>query len=173
MWNLNLFYFELIYSIFLLSQLWQVSDNLWKTDCYPVDRGHQLEVLCTLDLRPVCTGYLLSKLVVYSVEKLNVEDNLYFLDHFLISSTPYEVYEIQNYWRNHQRWSMEKAFLQHFVIFKGIHLCWSLFLIKLQAFSPATLLKGDSNTRVFSVNNVIFLKTPLVSASENGNPAQL
>ena len=84
---------------FLLSQLWQVSDNLWKTDCYPVDTGHQLEVLCTLDLRPVCTGYLLYKLVVYSVQKLNVEDNLYFLDHFLISSTPYALKErIWNLW---------------------------------------------------------------------------
>ena len=33
----------------------------------------------------------------------------------------------------------------------GKHLCWSLFLIKLQALGlrPATLLKRDSNTGVF------------------------
>ena len=28
-------------------------------------------------------------------------------------------------------------------------MCWSLFLIKLQAYRPAALLKGDSNTGVF------------------------
>ena len=31
----------------------------------------------------------------------------------------------------------------------GKHLYWSLFLIKLQALTPATLLKRDSNTSVF------------------------
>ena len=31
----------------------------------------------------------------------------------------------------------------------GKHLCWSLFLIKLPAFSPATSLKRDSSTAVF------------------------
>ena len=35
---------------------------------------------------------------------------------------------------------------------RGQHLCWSLFVIKLQAFSPATLLKRDSNTGVFLWN---------------------
>ena len=38
-----------------------------------------------------------------------------------------------------------KRFLQKFVIFTGKHLCWSLFLIKLQAFTnPSTSLKRDS-----------------------------
>ena len=31
----------------------------------------------------------------------------------------------------------KKAVLKHFAIFTGKHLCWSPFLIKLQAFSPA------------------------------------
>ena len=35
-----------------------------------------------------------------------------------------------------------------FAIFTGKNLCWSLFLIKLQAFMHATLLKRDSNTGV-------------------------
>ena len=30
-----------------------------------------------------------------------------------------------------------------------IHLCWTLFLIKLQAFRPETTLKRDSSTSVF------------------------
>ena len=37
----------------------------------------------------------------------------------------------------------EKAVLKNFVIFTGKHLCWSLFLLKLQAFK--SLLKRDSN----------------------------
>ena len=38
--------------------------------------------------------------------------------------------------------------LKNFAKFTGKHLCWSLFLINLQA-KPATLLKIDSNTGVF------------------------
>ena len=36
-----------------------------------------------------------------------------------------------------------------FAIFTGKHLCWSLFLIKLQVWWPATLLKRYSKTSVF------------------------
>ena len=39
--------------------------------------------------------------------------------------------------------------LKHFTIFTGKHLSWRLFLLKLQAFRPATILKRDSNTGVF------------------------
>ena len=49
---------------------------------------------------------------------------------------------------SYRRFSIKKAVLKNFAIFTGIHLCWSLFLIKLQAFRPATLLKRDS-TQVF------------------------
>ena len=34
--------------------------------------------------------------------------------------------------------------------------------MKVQAFSPVTLLKRDSNTGVFSVNIVKFLRTPIL-----------
>ena len=37
----------------------------------------------------------------------------------------------------------------YFAIFTPKHLCWSLFLIKLQAWRAATLWKRDSNTSVF------------------------
>ena len=43
----------------------------------------------------------------------------------------------------------KKAVLDNFAIFTGKQLCWSLFLIKLQAFKLATLLKRDSNTGAF------------------------
>ena len=41
----------------------------------------------------------------------------------------------------------EKAVLKNFAIFTGKHLCWSLFLIKLQTFRPDS--KKDSNTDIF------------------------
>ena len=44
---------------------------------------------------------------------------------------------------------MKKTLLKNFAIFTGKQVCWRLFLIKLQAFSPATVLKRDSNTSVF------------------------
>ena len=39
--------------------------------------------------------------------------------------------------------------LHYFSIFTKKHLCWGLFLITLQTFSSATLLKKHSNTGVF------------------------
>ena len=43
----------------------------------------------------------------------------------------------------------KNAALKNFSIFAEKHLCWGLFLIKLQVFRSATLLKRDSNTGVF------------------------
>ena len=40
-------------------------------------------------------------------------------------------------------------FLKTFGSFAGKHLCWRVFLIKLQAGRPATLLKRDSQKSVF------------------------
>ena len=48
-----------------------------------------------------------------------------------------------------KRCSVKKGVLKKFANLTGKHLCWSLFLIKLQAFRPATLLKRDFNTGVF------------------------
>ena len=39
--------------------------------------------------------------------------------------------------------------LKNFANFAGKHLCWSLFLIKLQVWRHGTLLKRDSNTVAF------------------------
>ena len=50
---------------------------------------------------------------------------------------------------SHWRCSMKRAVLKNFAIFRGKHLCTSLFLKKLQAWRPATLLKRDSNTGAF------------------------
>ena len=45
--------------------------------------------------------------------------------------------------------------LQNFAMLTGKDLCWSLFLIKLQAFRPATLLKRDSDIGVYSVYSAL------------------
>ena len=49
---------------------------------------------------------------------------------------------------NHCRCSIKNVVLKNFAIFTWKHLCWSHFLIKLQAWSSATLLKRDSNTDI-------------------------
>ena len=50
---------------------------------------------------------------------------------------------------SHWSCSVKKFVLRNFANFTGKHLCWSLFLVKLQTFRPATLLKRDSKTDVF------------------------
>ena len=44
------------------------------------------------------------------------------------------------------------SIFKNFTNFTAKHLCWSLFLIKLQAHRPAILLKRDSKTGAFLRN---------------------
>ena len=65
-----------------------------------------------------------------------------------------------------RRCSIKRAILKHFAIFMGKHFCWSLFLIKLQTFRPATLLKRNSNAVAFlwilrNFKEHLFHRTPL------------
>ena len=51
--------------------------------------------------------------------------------------------------------------LKNFAMFTGKNLCWSLFLIKLQAWKPAILFKRDSKIGIFLWNlEKFFLRTP-------------
>ena len=50
---------------------------------------------------------------------------------------------------SHRRCSTKKVVLKNFTMFTRKHLCWILFLIKLQAFRPTTLLKWTP-TQTFS-----------------------
>ena len=60
---------------------------------------------------------------------------------------------------SHRRCSFIKD-VKNFENFTGKHLCWSLFLIKLQLSRPATLWKGDFMKRCFPVKkNRIFKNT--------------
>ena len=58
----------------------------------------------------------------------------------------------------------KKAILKNLAIFNGKHLCWSLFLIRWQAFLSATVLKRDFQISVFSVIKK-FLKPPILQNS--------
>ena len=53
---------------------------------------------------------------------------------------------------SHRRCSVEKGVLKNLRNFTGKHLCWSLFLIKLQTFRPATLLRRETKTGFFLWN---------------------
>ena len=48
-------------------------------------------------------------------------------------------------WKSQKAVVFEISSIKHFAIFTRKHLCWGLFLIKLQAFRPATFLKRDSD----------------------------
>ena len=49
--------------------------------------------------------------------------------------------------------------IKNFTTFTGKHLCWSLFLIKLQVLKPVSLLKGDCNTGLsIPINVANFLR---------------
>ena len=56
--------------------------------------------------------------------------------------------------------------LKNFTIFTGNHLCWSLFLIKFQAFIPATSTQVFSSEYFQIFKNISLYKSPLVAASK-------
>ena len=55
---------------------------------------------------------------------------------------------------SHWRFSSKNDVLKNFSYSQKKHLRWSLFLIKLPVFRPATLLERDPNTGVFLLRNI-------------------
>ena len=82
----------------------------------------------------------------------------------------------------HSKRSLSQMFfkigsLKNFPIFTGKHLRWGLFLIKMQAFRPATFLRRDVNTGVSCgyceiFKNSIFYRTSPVVTSDNPTTVQ-
>ena len=72
----------------------------------------------------------------------------------VISSTQitYDVMCVQYVQKQPPEVFFKKGVLKNFANLTEKHLCWSLFLIKMEAWGPATLLKRDSNTDVFLWN---------------------
>ena len=65
------------------------------------------------------------------------------------------------YRSRHRKCSVKKCVLKNFAIFTGKNMYWSLSLIKLQAFSPETLLERLQR-RCFPVNNAKLLTAPIL-----------
>ena len=59
---------------------------------------------------------------------------------------------------SHQRCSVKRGVLKNFANFTGKRMCWSLCLIKLQTWRPATLLKMRLQHRCFPVKIAKFLE---------------
>ena len=56
----------------------------------------------------------------------------------------------------------KKVVLRNFAIFTGKQVCWSLFLIRLQPFGPATLLERHSKYRCFPVYVAKCFRKPIL-----------
>ena len=63
---------------------------------------------------------------------------------------------------SHSQMFFKIVSLKNLAIVTGKHLCWGLFLIKLQAFRPETLFKKDSNTGVSCQYCKIFKSSNLI-----------
>ena len=58
----------------------------------------------------------------------------------------------------------KKAFLKHFVIFAGKHLCWGLFLGKVAGLQACNHIKKRLQYRYFLVNIGKFTRTPILKS---------
>ena len=74
---------------------------------------------------------------------------------------------------SHRRCSVKKGVLKNFANFKGKHLCWSLFLIKLQAFRSATLIKKRLQHRHFFVKFVKLFKNTYFEERQRATASKL
>ena len=121
---------ELIENLSSTLVFWKSKENFGSLDRFtfhsvaidevPVDTGLKLNIHKTFSLRPVSTGV--------RKEIFNLDDS-----------------KATHCGSSHRRCSIKKAVLKFFVILTGKHLCWSIFLIKLQDWGFVTLLKRDSN----------------------------
>ena len=95
--------------------------------------------------------------------KYNGSDNLFSFGTFSITQASFYFYFLTLLGSNNKSSRSQMFFKQgvliNFAIFtRKHHLCWSLFLIKLQAWRPVTLLKRLQN-KGFSMNILKFLRT--------------
>ena len=75
---------------------------------------------------------------------------------FFFSILKYRKSHSQN---GHRRCCIKKAVLKNFAIFRGKHLCWSLYFNKVSGLRPATSLKKRLRHRCFPANIAKFLRT--------------
>ena len=63
---------------------------------------------------------------------------------------------------SHPRCFIKKAFLKHFVVFKGKHLCWRLFFNKVAGHQSCNFIKKRLQHRYFLVNIGKCIRRPIL-----------
>ena len=116
-------------------------------------KGKFAKFLRKLILKTICKQVLLTMLSKYSWDNIAQET---FSTGAMLAQTTYR--------SSHQRCSVKKCVLKNFTLFTGKHLCWSLSLIKLQGLQPSNFIKKRLQHRSFPVNNVKFLRTPILKS---------
>ena len=98
------------------------------------------EKLCKIYFKKLCFQNVLAFFIFFIVTLISV-----------ISSTPMacDVMCVQYVQKQPQEVFFKEGVRKNFANLTEKHLCWSLFLIKMEARGPATLLKRDSNTDLF------------------------
>ena len=99
---------------------------------------------------------------MYTLRDVDCGEEAFLLETFVLPLIP-PVYR-----SSRSQMSFKIGVQKNFAIFIGKHLCWSLFLIQLQAWRPATLLKRDSNIVVCSSQYREFFRTVFQKNTSGG-----
>ena len=94
-----------------------------------------------------CWKSTVKTIVVKSVQSKQISFHFYF--YFISIWLSVTLKNFAVYRTSCEQMFLKIGVLNKFAIFTGKHLCWSIFLIKLEAWNPANLFIRDSNTVVF------------------------
>ena len=140
-------------------KIYHFFENILLLETFMYSQQHKILFTCFIktskahlkDVFRICVHNASSGLIIYVTFKQNKifgsEKN--FSRVFKIGCMIYSVNSPINR-SSHQRYSVKEVVRKNFAIFTGKYICWSPFLIKLQAVRDPALLKRDSNTNVFS-----------------------
>ena len=109
---------------------------------------------------------------LFSCEFCKISKNTFFTEHLWATASTCSYYILMYKYEcqiskqikcllinSHRKCSLKKGVLKNFTNFTGNHLCWGLYLIKLQAWRPASSLKKRLQHRCFPVK---FLRAPVM-----------
>ena len=162
LWNLSAFCFCQFF-------LWECISKLFLL--YRNNRSQCFIKNCFEKLRKIHTKHLHQSL---SLTKLHTQGLQLYLKESSVQLFSCEFCKIFQKRVSRSSWSQmffKSGVFKSFALFTGKHLCWSLFLIKLQAWRHATLVKKILQHRCFPVNIMKYLRTffyraPPVAASQ-------
>ena len=126
--------------VFLVLKIIKILQNL-----YLLRRLISITLQVQLYLNHSLQWIFFSQLILWEFRNNFLKEHLW--KAFVATCTSFNVMTLHS--SSHQRCSLKMAILKNSVLFTGKHLCWNLFLIKLQAFRPVTLLKRSSSSGFF------------------------